>query len=179
MKTFLLPIIVMFASVFATAQHGVLSTEYTTVTEAQAVSQWLDNLYEVGVMAANDTFTITEEAKRVALDSAMRSVIYLPTYNWRDAQYLLENMQIKIGLWHLINLYHDNDANQEAVLKYVIGLSGLFDMKKALMASFYTYIFFDPEACEIVNGKPVIHRPDILDQKLEAVRRITAHLVAN
>jgi hypothetical protein len=148
-----------------------------SASEAKAVQDWMKNIYEVGVIAANDTFTITAEARRVAVDSQWRKIIYPATYRWTDAQYLLKNLHIKTGLWYLINLYAENEANREAVLKYLVSLDDILDMQQALTASFYTYIFFDPAAGSIVNGKPVIQRPDILDTKLHAVREMTREVV--
>ena len=172
MKTFLTTIMLFCIGVTALSQHGATTPHQNADAEAAAMQQWIHNLYEVGVIVSHDTFTITEEARHVASDSVLRSVIYPQQYNWSEAQYLLKNMHIKVGLWHLINLYRENEANHEAVVKMVIGLEEVFDMQKALTAAFYTFIFFDPEASDIVNDKPVIHRPDILDEKLAAVRAI-------
>jgi hypothetical protein len=147
--------------------------------DAAVVQEWIENLYEIGVSVDHDTFTITKEAQRVASDSSWRKIIYPGDYQWPHAQYLLKNMQIKVGLWYLINLYAENEVNREAVLKYVISLEGVFDMQKALTAAFYTYVFFDPEASDIVDGKPIINRPDILDEKLSAVREMTARVMAH
>jgi hypothetical protein len=171
-------VIVCLAVQFSLAQTAMQNHKFTQADEA-AVQEWLKNLYEIGVVVENDTFIVREEARLAATDSLLRSIVYAHEYNWANAQYLLKQMHIKIGLWHLINLYLESETNRPAVLKYIISLDGVFDMQKALTASFYTYIFFDPAAGTLVNGKPVINRPDILDEKLIAVRDMTAQVMAH
>lgn len=177
MKIAILTACTMWMSCSLSAQQTI--TPGNHISDAKVVQEWVSNLYEIGVSVENDTFSITTEAQRVASDSLWRTVIYPENYQWPHAQYLLKQMQIKVGLWYLINLYAESEANREAVLKYVISLEEVFDMQKALTASFYTYIFFDPQACDIVDGKPVISRPDIMDEKLGAVRAMTAQVMAH
>jgi hypothetical protein len=91
----------------------------------------------------------------------------------------MQQMQFKIGLWYLINIYPQDEQAKQAVLKYVLGLDQLFDMEKMLVASFYTYSFLDPEAGTLVDGKPQIHHPDILENKLAVVRELSRKIQAH
>ncbi len=140
--------------------------------------QWMDNLYEIGIIIQDDSMIISDEAKRIASDSEMRKIIFPETYQWPEAQYLLKKMYVKTGLWYLINLYPQSEENKKAVLQYVISLDGSIDVEKALLGSFYTYIFFDPQASTMKNGKPDITRPDILENKLAVLREIANYVHA-
>ena len=126
----------------------------------------------------NDSVFISEEASRVATDSLLRQLIYPESYQWPLAQQLLQSAQIKIGVWHLINLFPENAQNKEAVLKYVIALDKAFDMEKVMVSSFYTYIYFDPQATRFVGGKFEVIRPDLLEQKMASLREISGNLLS-
>lgn len=150
----------------------------TPEAEAQW-SKWLKNLYEPGIIMRNDSMITTEEARRVALDTAYRKIIYRPAYNWQEAQYLLKRMELKIGFWHLINLYMSDPLNKEPVLKYILSFDPLMEMDRVLISVFYTYAFLDPEAGTIQAGKPQITHPDRVEEKLSTVREMVDYVLAN
>jgi hypothetical protein len=52
-------------------------------------------------------------------------------------------------------------------------------MDKILLSTFYTYAFADPEACRILNNKPEIVRPDILEKKLRTTRELVNYIWIN
>ena len=140
--------------------------------------KWLDNLYEVGVKVEGDSIYITEETRRVASDSAYRLLIYPQTYDWTAANALFKQMQYKIAFWYLINIYYSDIDQRENVLKYVLTLEEVFAMDKVLISVFYAYGLLDPEVADIVNGKPNIHHPEIVEQKLASVKEIVQYILA-
>ena len=78
-------------------------------------------------------------------------------------------MEIKKAFWYFINLYpEDHDLVMQSVLHY----DNLFEVDHVLLAAFYTYAFADPEVCRIEEGKPVISRPDLIEEKLHTVREM-------
>lgn len=140
--------------------------------------KWLDNLYEVGVKVEGDSIYITEETRRVASDSTYRLLIYPQRYDWTAANALFKQMQYKIAFWYLINIYYSDVDQRENVLKYVLTLEEVFAMDKVLISVFYTYGLLDPEVADIVNGKPNIHHPEIVEQKLASVKEMVQYIMA-
>jgi hypothetical protein len=88
----------------------------------------------------------------------------------------MQNMELKKAFWHMINLYQDDTANRPYVLGTMALYDSLIDMDKALLASFYTYAFADPRVCRVVDGKPEIYRPDLLEKGLRATHEIAKHI---
>lgn len=140
--------------------------------------KWLENIYEVGVKINGDSIYVSDEARSVAVDTALRRLIYPPVYDWTGANALFKQMQYKIAFWYLINMYHDDPANRENVLKYVLTLEEVFAMDKVLISVFYTYGLLDPQVATIVNGKPEIHHPEIVEQKLAVVKEMVQYILA-
>lgn len=149
-----------------------------TNQQEEEYRKWLDNLYEVGVKVEGDSIYITEETRRVAGDTAYRKLIYPETYDWTAANALFKQMQYKIAFWYLINIYYTDVDQRENVLKYVLTLEEVFAMDKVLISVFYTYGLLDPEVADIVNGKPNIHHPEIVEQKLAAVKEMVQYILA-
>ena len=149
-----------------------------THQQEEEARKWLDNLYEVGVKVEGDSIYITEETRRVASDASYRKLIYPETYDWITANALFKEMQYKIAFWYLINIYYSDAGQRENVLKYVLTLEEVFAMDKVLISVFYTYGLLDPEVADIVNGKPNIHHPEIVEQKLAAVKEMVQYILA-
>ena len=141
--------------------------------------KWIDNLYEIGVRFSGDSVIITEEARKAAIDTNFRKLIYPEKYNWVDAQYLMKQMHLKIGFWYLINIYVNDPDNKEQVLKFIIPFDGIFEMDKVMVSAFYTYAMLDPAVATFINGKPDIKHPEIVEQKLAAVKEIVDTILAN
>jgi hypothetical protein len=140
--------------------------------------QWLENLYEVGVKIDGDSVYVSEEARKVATDTAFRRIIYPDVYDWNGANALFKQMQYKIAFWYLINMYRNDPSTKENVLKYILTLEEVFAMDKVLISVFYTYGLLDPEVATIVNGKPDIHHPEIVEQKLAVVKEMVQYILA-
>jgi len=78
-------------------------------------------------------------------------------------------MQYKKGFWYLINLYERDSIFKEPVIEIFVNIDQVMDMEKILVSTFYTYAVLDPLVCELVNNKPIILRPDIVENKLSEV----------
>jgi hypothetical protein len=159
-------------------QMDTLAMFGVTPQQEEAAKKWLDNLYEMGVKIDGDSIFISEEARRVATDSLYRTVIFREQYTWEVANYLFAINQYKIAFWHLINIYTDDPARREDVLKYILTFDNALQMDKALIGSFYTYAFLDPEVATIVNGRPDVRHPEIIEEKLARVREMVRYIVA-
>ena len=139
------------------------------------LQQWMNNLYEHGVRIDGDSIHITAEAWLAATDTMWRTVLYPKEYSWLTAKKLIETQHLKEALWFLINLY-TLPENQSLVLEVVKDMQSYFDIPRALVASYYTFAFFDPNVSTLQDGKPVIEHPDILEEKLNAMTDITAKI---
>jgi hypothetical protein len=176
-KTYFLIIfwICLVTSVSGQAQQG---SGFTPSQEAAAAA-WLKDLYTHGVQQVGDSIFFNDETRRIVTDSAYRKLIYPQTYTWNIVQALLQRKILKPAIWHLINLYHMDQANHEMVLKVILPLDQTLEMDRVLLAAFYTYLPFDPEVYHIENGQTVyVKRPDIAEQKLLATRAMAEQVFA-
>lgn len=160
------------------AQQDTLPIIHLTPQEEETYKAWLAQLYEIGVVVQGDSIYISEEARQAATDSAFRAVLFPPVYTWSAAVSIFQQMQLKIGFWYLINLYKNDSATREYVLQYILTFENILDMDKVLISSFYTYAFLDPEVSVIIQGKPVIQHPEIVEQKLMTVKEILMYIMA-
>jgi hypothetical protein len=138
--------------------------------------EWMEKLYEPGVRISEDTIIISEETQRLITDETYRKIIYPETYTWDVTKALIQIGKMKAAFWYLINLYSMNESNRSLVLKSVIAYDKLFKMNEVLVSTFYTYCYTDPDIGTIVNGKPEITSPHILDEKFQAVKEILFYL---
>ena len=149
-------------------------TQYSS--EELAAMIWLNNLYDRGIINKDDSIHTSAEFQKALLDTIYREQIYPETYNWNDVLDFMKTKELKKAFWHLINLYYKNEKNKENVLKIMLSYIKVLEMDKVLVGTFYTYCFQDPEIGIIVNGKPEIQRPDILEAKLRIVREIVGYI---
>lgn len=179
MKSFFILVSFLSVSIITQAQTRLIDPSRLSPAEQVQLKEWTANLYDAGVKIQNDTFTLSKEAKLAATDSVWRAALYPPYYTWINTQALLENMEIKMALWYMINLYNGSEQHKELALKLAVSLDQAFDIEKALLAAFYTYVFFDPQAGQLVDGKPVIEHPEIMESKLAVVKEMADHIRHN
>jgi len=172
-SNFVLTGLLILISLFAA--HGQVELSQT---DQPKFNPWLANLYEIGVTVKGDSLVISDEAKQVAINPDLRKIIYPAVYSWQQAQALLVQMQIKVGVWYMINLYAEGGENKNAILQYILALDRKVDMEKVLVSSFYTYIFFDPQASTMKDGKPEILHPEILENKLAVINELSRYVQA-
>jgi hypothetical protein len=139
-------------------------------------NKWASDLYDKGVSAKKDSFFVKEEVIKLLKDSSYRRIVYPTQYEWTGAVRLMEQMDLKKAFWYLINLYQSDMQNRQIVLGTFALYDSLMEMDKILISTYYTYAFPDPRVCRIVNGKPEIYRPDILERGLAATREITSYI---
>lgn len=145
--------------------------------EMQA-QQWIDNLYEMGIRIEGDTVFVSEETRKIAADTAYRAMIYRTPYSWAEANNLFDKKQFKIAFWYLLNIYQDNPSGREKVIKYVLSFDHLFQMDKVMTSVFYTYAFLDPQVAIIIDGKPDVRHPEIIEEKQAVLREIVQYIWA-
>lgn len=146
-------------------------------TAVKFIKDWQRDFFDEGISLQKDSLRISDESKKLLLDSEYRKSTYPSKYNWQQAIQLMNKMELKKAFWHLLNLYRTDTAHQELVLQTFIMYDSLVDMQKQLINTFYTYALTDPEISVFKKGKLNVVRPDILEKKLSDVKYITAFIV--
>ena len=146
-----------------------------TTKQSTSILAWLKDIYEQGVSMQGDSVVISKEAERLLADEQYRKAMYPATYTWEAARDLVQKQEIKKALWYFINLYSVN-SQKELVIKSLLAYDKFLKMDKALMGSFYTYCFTDPEIGKIENGHSEITAPHIMEKKLNALKEMLYYL---
>jgi hypothetical protein len=141
-------------------------------------NKWNNDLYDIGVNTKKDSFFVKEEVIKLLKDSAYRSQLYPAQYEWAATVNLLQKMELKKAFWYMINLYQTDAQHRDIIIGTFALYDSLMEMDKILISTFYTYAFPDPRVCRIVNGKPEIYRPDILEKGLRTTKEIAGYLWA-
>lgn len=141
-----------------------------------AAIKWLKHLNENGIEIKGDSVFVSSEYEKVLNDAQYRYFIYPEIYSWKKAHALINKMYIKIAFWHLINLYPENDASKDMVLKSLLMFDRVLAIDEALAAAFNTYIYLDPAVSVIKDGDYEIMRPDILEEKLRNLNEIISQI---
>ena len=136
----------------------------------------LNSLYEHGVEIIGDSLIISEETMSLLLDEEKRQLIYPSEYNWGQTLQLIQESKLKLAFWNLINLYTQSDYNKDKVVKSILTYNTVLHMDEVLPAVFYSYCYTDPEIGEIVDGRPIVKKPHILEEKLNAVKEIVYYI---
>jgi hypothetical protein len=158
----------MFAIVFASA--------FSLTGFCQLTDQTVNSLYEMGVEKKKDSLFVSKEVIRLFTDPVYRRIAYPATYEWVHAVNLLKEMQLKTAFWHMINLYGQDTANRSLVIGTFVAYDSLMQMDQVLLSTYYTYAFADPRISRVINNKPDINRPDLLEKGLKNVKEIINYL---
>lgn len=154
------------------AQSQVSPSGDTSTAAVKFIRNWEKEFLDIGISIDKDSLHINEEAKRLLTDPGYRESTYPAVYNWPEAIQLMNRMELKKAFYHMINLYKTDAAHKVLALQTFVKYDSLVDMEKILTNSFYTYSLTDPEICGFKDGKPVIKRPDILEEKFKTLKEI-------
>ncbi len=149
---------------------------YTLEHEA-AAKKWVDNIYEIGFDINGDSIKVTEEAKLILQNEDYKQLVYPKEYTWDYALALMKKSALKPAFWYLTNIYYTFPEHRELVLQTLVPFDQILEMDRALIASYYTYIPFDPEVTTTTDGKAKFKRPDIAEAKLVATKEIVEHIL--
>ena len=142
-----------------------------SATQAQQTLEWYSNLYDYGILATEDSILITPEVTEILANEKLQKILYPEEYTWEVTVALLQKMELKKAFWFFINLYPDHE---QLVLESVLHYDKAFEVDHMLLAAYYTYAFADPAVCSIEDGKPVVKRPDLVEEKLYVVKEMVA-----
>ena len=135
--------------------------------------EWLKNLTEKGVSSGEKEIFFSEEAIKLLNDSSYRTEIYKDNYSLYDVGISLSNMDIKLAFWQMINIY---PQNKDTLIQFIYAYDKILPVDEIVLASFYTYAFFDPNITKLNTGKPEVYRPDIFEEYFRRTKEIIYYL---
>ncbi len=135
--------------------------------------EWLDETLRPGVLMTGDSISFSLEARKLMGNKNYRDQVYKDSYSFLDVQKSLIAMQLQKAFWQMIDLY---PTHQHEVLQYIMAYKQVINTDQVLLGAFYTYAFFDPKITTIKDQKPVIHRPDIFEEKFRLTKEIIHHI---
>ena len=130
--------------------------------------KWLNTLTSKGVTSKNGEIVFDEEAIKLLKDKSYREKVYRE-YTLYDVGLSFSEMDIKKAFWQIINIY---PQKKDTLIKYVFAFDEILPVDEILLASFYTYAFFDPNITKLDNGKPDVYRPDIFEEYFRRTKEI-------
>lgn len=130
--------------------------------------KWLNTLTSKGVTSKNEEIVFDEEAIKLLKDKSYREKVYRE-YTLYDVGLSFSEMDIKKAFWQIINIY---PQKKDTLIQYVFAFDEILPVDEILLASFYTYAFFDPKITKLNNGKPDVYRPDIFEEYFRRTKEI-------
>lgn len=137
------------------------------------IKNWMKGLQTPGVLIEGNQMKLSKEAQKLLTDSDYRKEVYKDEYTFLDVKESLMTGDLQKAFWQMINMY---PKNKETVLKYIYAYDSIILTDKIVVGSFYTYAYFDPKITTIAEGKPIVHRPDILEEDLRITKEIVTYI---
>ncbi|MAD59171.1 MAG: hypothetical protein CMB81_02430 [Flammeovirgaceae bacterium] len=134
---------------------------------------WVESLTEKGVSSDDKEIFFSEEGIKLLNDSLYRVKIYKDKYSLYDVGVSLSNMDIKLAFWQMINIY---PQKRDTLIQYIYAYDKILPVDEIVLASFYTYAFFDPRITKINTGRPEVYRPDIFEEYFRRAKEIVYYL---
>jgi len=143
------------------------------IESEEKLKEWIDQLKEPGVRINGENMEFNAVAQALISNKELRNIIYKEIYSFEDVKKSLEQLNIQLAFWQMINIYPNN---KRKVLEYIYSYDSLIPVDEIVIASFYTYSFFDPNVTKIIDNRPVVERPDIFEQMLLRTKEIVAYI---
>ena len=138
-----------------------------------AIKDWMKDLQTPGVLIEDNQMKLSKEAQKLLSNKDYRKEVYKDEYTFLDVKESLMIGDLQKAFWQMINMYPEN---KETVLKYIYAYDSIIETDKIVVGSFYTYAYFDPKISTISNGKPIVDRPDILEEYLRKTKEIVTYI---
>jgi len=130
---------------------------------------WLDEQMEPGIRKDSTTMYFSKEVKRIVENPKYRDSIFRQPYTFSQVAQSLKGMNLRYAFWQFLNLY---PQNKPQVLRYIAAYDATLASDKLLASAFYTYALLDPRITRLEKGKPVIERPDVMDEIFHNMNQI-------
>ena len=131
--------------------------------------KWYDALVSKGVTSNDQEIIFDDEALKLLKDETYRNEIYKDDYSLYDVGFSLNQLDLKKAFWQMINIYPNK---KDTIINYIYAYDKILPVEEILLASFYTYAFFDPNITKLDNGKPDVYRPDIFEEYFRRTKEI-------
>ena len=168
--------LLLFLPFLCSAQSSKNIDDVVDTNIVSQAKQFVMELYEPGMEMTADSILLSREFNIMLGDSAYRAALFPETYTWLMAAQLLAQKRLKHAFWYLINLYPQSDSNKKLVLEVILTYDKVFEMDKIMTSTFYTYSFFDPRISAMIDGKPEIIHPEVLESMLNDVKSINRYI---
>ncbi len=121
---------------------------------------WYKRMLTPGIRQDSGRFLFDEEARKIMADSAYRVTRVPPVVSWKMVAVSLERSDLRHAAWCLLRLYSTDSAK-------VVGVLDLYNTvlppDSLVSTAFYTYALLDPRITRFEDGRPLVVRPDILE----------------
>jgi hypothetical protein len=181
-KNKIIQVLIVFVLMGSTISYAQGDEKKITLTAAQAqqlyddevvLKKWVQDLQTPGVIVEGENMVFSEEALKLINDETYRKSVYKDKYSLLDIKESIGKNEIQKAFWQMINLYPEN---KQTVLEFIYAYDSAIPSDKVVVASFYTYAFFDPEITKIENGKPNVYRPDIFEEYFRRTKEIVSYI---
>ncbi len=139
----------------------------------EALAVWFEEIKTPGVKIDGEYMIFSKEAQKLIKNSEYRKSVYKENYSFADVKESLASLEMQKAFWQMLNIYPDNKEN---VVQYIYAYDKVFPTDEVLVASFYTYAFFDPTITDLKEGKPHVNRPDIFEEYLRRTQEIVTYI---
>ena len=102
---------------FSQSAAKTVSSKDSTNPAFKFIKEWEKNFFDEGFSIEKDSFRISDESKKLLLDSEYRKSVYPIKYNWPQAIQLMNKMELKKAFWHLINIYRTEPEQRQLVMQ--------------------------------------------------------------
>ena len=80
--------------------------DITNIIESeQKLKEWIDQLKEPGVRINGENMEFNAVAKALISNKELRNIIYKENYSFEDVKKSLEQLNIQLAFWQMINIY--------------------------------------------------------------------------
>jgi hypothetical protein len=142
--------------------------------QEKEAAEWLLALRTPGVKVTDTSMVFSKEAQRLLKDEAYRNEVYKDVYTFQDVKMSLARGEYQKGFWQMLNLYPEH---KEDVVRFIYAYDNAFPTDEVVVASFYTYGFFDPKITKLDGNTPNVYRPDIFEEYLRRTREIVSYIL--
>jgi hypothetical protein len=152
------------------------SAQFRQLQETEKLYQeWFVDQVTPGIRSDSARIHFSDEARRLIGDTTYRDSIYRQPYTFTQVRDALTTTNIRLASWYMLNLYRQQP---DIVKRFLMQYDAVVDADKFLIAAYYTYALLDPRITRIVDGKPEVIRPDIMDELFHDMNEIIDGLLA-
>ena len=144
------------------------------LAQEDSAQVWINAQIEPGVKFDSNKFYLDTEVKAIIQDPEYAAWIYQTPHTLVQFRDALSIKNLRLAFWISVRIYREQ---RPVILPILVAYDELIEVDKVLKAGFQTYSFLDPRITKIENGKPEVHRPDILDEDMQQTNLVIADVM--